>query len=579
MKKNDDVKISAERFMHNGMMKVLSILLSVLIWMVVVNINNPSQTVTISGIPIQIVNDDVLKNEGSVYRIVGSQRASVRVNARRSITSSLKSSDFTAIADFNNIFRMNQVPVTVTCQNTEVSPSNITLLTTSLEIEMESIKSKTVKVEVLTVGAPAEGYTIGEISTNRNSVTVTAPESLIDKLRSATMTVNVDGASQSLNVTRELVLRDAYGIDLLGGDEYSLSDVELSVNMVRASIEILNTTSVGLSAVVKDTNRVAPGYRYTGVTIKPEKINVSGLKATLAAISSIEIQDDQLTVNGATENVTVVLDINNYLPDGVYLTDNNSGRVSVTMRIEELEQRTIQMPTKDITVNNVPEGLEYSFVSETYSLTVSGLGGDIDLLGNGVMKASVDLASHDHPGEYNLIVKVELPDDFTQLGTSTVRVRILSPETEPEGGTASDTSEAGETGSADEADIAADETEALNRNGAALPEVTAEDVSVSTAEDVAAAGTDDTAGTHDAADADDVIGADGVTGSAHVSGADGVTDSDHVTGAGGVTGSDHAAGSDGASDSADMAGAGSAVSIYDVIVTESIVGGASEVII
>ena len=274
-----------------------------------------------------------------------------------------------------------------------------------------------------------------------------------------------------------------------------------------------------------------------------------------------------------------MLDINNYLPDGVYLTDNNSGTVSVTMRIEELEQRTIQMPTKDITVNNVPEGLEYSFVSETYSLTVSGLGGDIDLLGNGVMKASVDLASHDHPGEYNLIVKVELPDDFTQLGTSTVRVRILSPETETEGGTASDTSEAGETGSADEADIAADETEALNRNGAALPEVTAEDVSVSTAEDVAAAGTDDTAGTHDAADADDVAGADGVTGSAHVSGADGVTDSDHVTGAGGVTGSDHAAGSDGASDSADMAGAGSAVSIYDVIVTESIVGGASEVII
>ena len=210
---------------------------------------------------------------------------------------------------------------------------------------------------------------------------------------------------------------------------------------------------------------------------------------------------------------------------------------------------------------------------------MSGLGGDIDLLGNGVMKASVDLASHDHPGEYNLIVKVELPDDFTQLGTSTVRVRILSPETEPEGGTASDTSEAGETGSADEADIAADETEALNRNGAALPEVTAEDVSVSTAEDVAAAGTDDTAGTHDAADADDVTGADGVTGSAHVSGADGVTDSDHGTGAGGVTGSDHAAGSDGAYDSADMAGAGSAVSIYDVIVTESIVGGASEVII
>ena len=454
--KNDEPRNTAERFMHNGTMKLLSVLLSVIIWVVVVNINNPSQTVTISGIPVQIVNDGVLKEEGSVYKVVGSQRASVRVTARRSVTSSLKSSDFTAIADFNNIFRMNQVPITVTCQNTDVSPSNITLLTTSLEIAMETIKSKTVNVEVLTVGTPSEGYTVGDISTNRTSVKVTAPESLIDKLRSATMTVNIDGASQSLNVTRELVLRDAYGVDLLDSGEYSLDDVELSVTMVRASIEILNTASVSLSAVVKDTGRVAPGYRYTGVTIKPDKINVSGLKATLAAISSIEIEDDQLTVNGATENVTVVLDIKNYLPDGVYLSDNSASSVSVTMRIEELEQRTVQMPTKDIEVQNAPDGLAYSFVSDTYSLTVSGLGGDINLLESGVMKASVDLSDCDEPGDYNLNVKVELPDDFTQIGTPTVRVRVASPSQETEVSTSSDVTH--------EATDAVDETEAGQRN-------------------------------------------------------------------------------------------------------------------
>jgi hypothetical protein len=55
--KNDEPRNTAERFMHNGTMKLPSVLLSVIIWVVVVNINNPSQTVTISGIPVQIVND------------------------------------------------------------------------------------------------------------------------------------------------------------------------------------------------------------------------------------------------------------------------------------------------------------------------------------------------------------------------------------------------------------------------------------------------------------------------------------------------------------------------------------------
>lgn len=431
MEKNDGGLNYGSRFLHNWSLKLLALVLAFIVWVVVVNINNPINTITISGIPVQINNDEMIKDEGNIYRIVGNQRASVRVTQRRAVLSSLSASDFTAVADFKDIYRKNQVPITVTCQNSAVTAANITLLTPSLEIETESIQSKVVNIEVLTIGEPAEGYTIGEITLSRSSVEVKAPESVIARLRSATISVDVSGASQSVSSGGELVLRDAYGDDMSLAGDFNPDEVFMSVSSVEATVEILNTGSINVTALIKDVSRVADGYRYTGYTVRPEKITVSGMKTALAGVTSIEIQDERLSVAGATSDVTVEVNVEEYLPDGVYLLEGDTGTVSVTMRIEALEQRTIQMPVKNITVRNVPEGLDYSFFSDSYTLTVKGLSADIDLLQNQTLEGTIDLSVYEEPGDYNVTVRVELPEGFEQIGPATAGIRLTQPATVP----------------------------------------------------------------------------------------------------------------------------------------------------
>ena len=54
-------------FTKNIGLKLLSVLLALLLWLTVMNVEDPTVTATISDIPVQIINDDVIKTFISTY--------------------------------------------------------------------------------------------------------------------------------------------------------------------------------------------------------------------------------------------------------------------------------------------------------------------------------------------------------------------------------------------------------------------------------------------------------------------------------------------------------------------------------
>ena len=86
---------------NNWPLKLVSVLFAVVVWIVIVNVDDPVGTVTISNIPVEIVNDDVFREQGKTYTVVGTgaPRTSVRVTERRKVTSSLTRNDLGAEED------------------------------------------------------------------------------------------------------------------------------------------------------------------------------------------------------------------------------------------------------------------------------------------------------------------------------------------------------------------------------------------------------------------------------------------------------------------------------------------------
>ena len=435
---------------NNWPLKLMSVLLAVLIWIVIVNIDNPVETVTIRGIPIQIVNDDLFREQGKTYTVVGSSAptASVRVTERWKTTTGLSASDFTAVADFADIYQEGQVPVTVTCSNSAVSSEDFVVLTPSLEIQVENLSTITQEVTVQTTGDPAEGYTIGKTTAAPNLVTITAPASFAERVRQAVVTVDVSGASEEVTAQSSIQLLDAYG-DVMSTTGLAEGDFTISSETADATVEILNMKEVPITVSVSGVNQVADGYRYTGHVVNPETVSLSGLRSALGS-ASIEIPNTVASVAGASSDVTFTVSLAEYLPAGVSLVEGEPEEATITLRVEPLEERSISIPVSSLTVTGLEDGLEYTLIGTSFTLRVEGLAEDLDRLAEEPLTGTVDVSGLG-AGMHTLPVEVTLPDQdaYSLVSEPAVNVQLTeqAAETEPVTGSEAETESAAETGS------------------------------------------------------------------------------------------------------------------------------------
>ena len=52
-------------------LKVAALIFSVFFWLIVINVNDPVTTATYANIPVDFVNEEVVRNMGKVYDLVG----------------------------------------------------------------------------------------------------------------------------------------------------------------------------------------------------------------------------------------------------------------------------------------------------------------------------------------------------------------------------------------------------------------------------------------------------------------------------------------------------------------------------
>ena len=88
------------KLFNNLLLKLLSVAAAMVLWLVVVNIDEPVQSRAFSNIKVEIVNADVLSDQGQMYRIVeGTDTVDLTVYARKTELGKLRASDFKATAD------------------------------------------------------------------------------------------------------------------------------------------------------------------------------------------------------------------------------------------------------------------------------------------------------------------------------------------------------------------------------------------------------------------------------------------------------------------------------------------------
>ena len=406
---------------NNIGLKLLAFIFAFMLWLLVVNIDDPVGSKTFENIPVTIEHSEVVTQDQRSYQVLdGTDTVSVSVSATRSVLEKISAENIVATADMRELYLESQIPIEITIPGYEfesatASPRNV-------QVKIEQNKSDTFPITVTTTGTVRDGYVLGTVQADPERVTVNGPESVIDQISKVVAEVNVSGLSSDSSIDATLTYYDA--------DNNEISAEQLANNLgttgVKVNVTLYHTARI---PVMVDTSGVtaADGYTISEVSWTPEEIQLAGEEDVLEALKEIRIPADAIDITSISQRTEKTVDITPYLPEGTRLVDENGNNILVTARVAKEGTKSFDIPVGSITVNNLDDDLTISGYGSGDDLEVhiGGPQAQLDSLELGDLSVSIDLKSCTKAGEYEVPVTITLPSDASDCSVETsVTVKV-----------------------------------------------------------------------------------------------------------------------------------------------------------
>lgn len=423
------------KLLRNWGLKLCSFLIAAVLWLIVTNINDPVGTFRVYNVPVVLQNTDLITNSGQVYEVLDHTDVIdvVTISAKRSIIDSLDESNIIAVADVNELTNLNTIAIKLSTNKYNDKLESIRGNIDNVKLNIEAEKTKTLPLRTVTIGTVKEGYMIGDITTEQNLVEITGPESVVSQVKRAAATVNVSGFTNNIGTDSAIRLYDE------NDKIIDVDSIEKNISKVRVTVEILELKNVDI--IWKSTGTPARGYMATGeIQTGKNSVTIAGKSKAVANINSIEIPETVLDITGAAESLEKIVDLTDYLPDGVIIAEEDfKGKVDVKVPVEPVVERVAAMAVNRIQIVNPPEGFEVEIDAEedSFDITLVGLERDVDALDLSAVQVSVDITelmekeglSSMSAGEYVANLTFSLGNNaVTVKGNPSVRLRITEAE-------------------------------------------------------------------------------------------------------------------------------------------------------
>lgn len=405
------------RIAKNWGLKLVSFLFAVVLWVVVTNINDPVTVFRVSDVPVTIRNAELVTDRGQIYEVLDDTDVidTVTIYAPRSVIDTLDKSNVVAVADMADLTSLDTIAIKLSTNKYNDKLESIKGNIDSVKLNIENKMTRSFPIRASVTGEVKEGYMVGDVSTEQNLIKISGPESVISQIAKAQAEVDVSGFMGNIGTDADIRLYDSEN------NEIQSQSLEKSISKVRVYIEILEQKTVPITYNVLGTP--ADGYRMTGeIESTRSSVLIAGRSSVVQKINAIEIPAEAVDVTGATEDVTVLIDLNEYLPEGITLAEEDfKGVVSVTVHIDQVIRRTFSKRFDDIRIIGVPEGFEADFAEPDNSclITLSGLPAELQEINTNTLEVSADIGAWledeemetPESGYYMIPLSVSLPED------------------------------------------------------------------------------------------------------------------------------------------------------------------------
>lgn len=389
---------------NNITFKLLSLLFAIVLWIIVVNIDDPEITRTIQGIPVTILDENVVTENKQVYSVVSGEEVTVSVKGPRSMVDKITRDYFYAYAPFSEKSNVDAVPIYVQFRNSKYDKDcQITQKTMTMKLDVENVIEKSFSIELIHTAEVPSGYYLVKEGISPETVILTGPETIVNQVHSINAKIDLSGRVQDFQI--EVPLRCYTD----GGTEMPLnSDTTLSVQSVDYYANIYTVREVPV--ICGYTGKVENGYQVVEVKNDKNTVKIAGPSAS--QLDSIVVPDEILNVSGATQDVTVEADISTIIPEGVYLCNSGDATVKITAKVEPLVNNTYRLPVSEIDKMNIPSGYTAEITDRNVNIVLSGLQNNVTTFSVNDIEPYVDLRNTVE-GNNEVLVRFTLPEGLS----------------------------------------------------------------------------------------------------------------------------------------------------------------------
>ncbi len=392
--------------------KVIAVIVALILWVYVVNVVNPPSSTTISSVPVQLLNQEVLA--ASNLAIAGTDEYTVDIvlEGARSDIITVDPKDVTATADLFGFSKGQNYLVVKVSVPEKITVAEVKSPRIQVYIDELVVVSKPV---ALSIEDTEKQYEVGGIVLLPENINVSGAKSIVDKVEAVQVKVSED----QLSTDESTIQLSAAAVNAEGA---VVADVRVSAAYVDLSATLFNTKVVPLEVPVEGASTQDMEFISKNI---PETITIKGSDEALALVDAIVAEP--LRLQGDTQDIT--LPIVPVLPEGVEVAAD-SADLSASFTLVSVTEVSFEYISEDVWVSNVPTGYSVKVLSKEFVVTARGEKGVVEALQHTDLQPAVD-AHGLSAGDYDLPIGTRYDQQLVNVTISpqTVRVRVTITDT------------------------------------------------------------------------------------------------------------------------------------------------------
>lgn len=394
---------------------------------------------TVYDVPIEFTLSPEAQADG--LRVWGSsyQTVDIEVSGSTMITSKLTPEDFEVTAALNptstkltgNTTQKAAAQVRVAKKSTYSDYEVVSMSPEEITLEYDRYKEVSLSIEneiSFTVGT---GFYPGTPVLSEEKVTISGPESSVNKISRAAVVYNMDSTlRENEELTCPVRLYDQDGQEIKDTAGLYLT---MDVDTVQVTVPVYPKKTVPLAVTL--AHRPAQ-FSDSRITIEPESIDLAGSSEALAGVTEIRMDNvldfAELDLSKSTVVQTFEIPIPQNTRDITNVGANSISQVKVTINLNGYKKTTVTVPEDNIQVINGPSGELVALpIARTLDVTVAGPEAQVNKLTGDSVMVQVDMTNVTaSSGSVDVPVTVSIPgsagDACWVIGSYTMAVTISS---------------------------------------------------------------------------------------------------------------------------------------------------------